>query len=220
MNALAKNEPPSQIAVKFAPVLEIADVKRALEIPRFAHLTDGCQRNFLTVLLLNSKDRDEADLVEDVRLLVEAGADVNAGEGKAHVLPLQAAVGFGRSRVARFLLDHGANANALDREGSNAVKYAVDAIICGGHDFGLLALVLDRGADVNAYRKDWGTPLDEIYWRGCCAKDRRGVRKVVTSLVQHGGKSPRTDEEKRRQRKRDPETARLLRNILADLDRS
>lgn len=57
-----------------------------------------------------------------VSLLVERGADVNAGEGMNSAL--HGAAGFGYVEIARYLLDQGADFSALDHEGRTPLDVA------------------------------------------------------------------------------------------------
>jgi ankyrin repeat protein len=60
------------------------------------------------------------------KLLVEAGADVNA-EGGKYGSALQASVAKGHSMIALFLLDNGANVNQLGGLYGNALNAAIEA---------------------------------------------------------------------------------------------
>ena len=62
-----------------------------------------------------------AELVIAASLLA-AGADLNAGDGMA--TPLHAAVTFNQPAMARWLLDHGANAGAKDYNGKTPLDLA------------------------------------------------------------------------------------------------
>jgi len=130
--------------------------------------------------------------IEVVKLLVEAGADVNA-EGWP---PLCRAVDENNTAIAEYLIDHGANVNVYPVEGwgplqetvhiSNSIEM-VKLLIARGADINskvypvlnsainqerkdLCEFLIERGADVNAKDK-WGhTPLhyairkDDLYF--------------------------------------------------------
>lgn len=81
-----------------------------------------------------------------------AGASVNArGTGRS---PLFLAVGEGRLRAVRYLLDEGADVNARESDGNTAVTEAAFF----GH-IPVIKELLVRGADVNAISGN-GTALD------------------------------------------------------------
>ena len=80
-----------------------------------------------------------AGQIEVADILVRAGADVNAGRNGNTAL--HAAARFGRTEMAAWLLDHGADPNARDRQGKTPLTLAVDA----GHDT-VAALLRDHGA--------------------------------------------------------------------------
>jgi len=56
-------------------------------------------------------------------VLLSAGADVNAGEGGN--APLHGAAMFGRTQMAKWLIDNGANVNGADYEGKTPLKIAL-----------------------------------------------------------------------------------------------
>lgn len=85
--------------------------------------------------------------IEVVRLLLAAGADVNATSGQRYGTPLQLAAKRGTLDVIEFLLDHGADINAaspMEESGKTALQVAVDA-----GNFEVARLLLTRGADIN-----------------------------------------------------------------------
>lgn len=60
--------------------------------------------------------------VAAAEILVERGADVNAGQGRN--TPLHGAVYFGQIHMVAWLLAHGANMNALDHKGNTPLTVA------------------------------------------------------------------------------------------------
>src|SRR5690348_7845452 len=56
-----------------------------------------------------------------IKLLLEAGADVNAGGGR---MPLEAALVAGKWEIAEFLVANGADVNGLARTGQRLLEYA------------------------------------------------------------------------------------------------
>ena len=90
--------------------------------------------------------------VEIVRLLIDAGADVNKVWGSG-MTPLMRAVIAGRTEVARVLIEHGAHINAVNDEGLTAVRHAVNSA-----NTEILGLLIGSGADVSIADKKGNTP--------------------------------------------------------------
>ncbi len=118
-----------------------------------AHLDDGAPlRNAATgVDLLTVAARGGS--VPAVQLLLERGADVDCGA-------LQAAAAAGHPAVVRTLLSAGAD---VDRRDPDTGLTALHAAVTGGPDGwddGVVRLLLDARADVNATTSDGATALD------------------------------------------------------------
>jgi len=122
-----------------------------------------------------------------VRLLLEAGAEVNARDGEGNTplheagwcgksvklllehgaeieaqnnkgeTALMEAMGFYDKSGRDVLLAHGANVNAKDAEGKSLLHKAL-----GCYSTDLAAWLLDHGADVNARDKEGRTPLHDV----------------------------------------------------------
>ena len=112
--------------------------------------------------------------VKIVRHLLAHGAAVTARtEGRGET-PLHWAVGAGRTRVARILVERGADVNATDESGFTALHWAsflADAVLAD--------LLLDAGADANKPDRRGRTPL---YWAA-----GRYRREVAVVLRNRGG---------------------------------
>jgi len=113
-------------------------------------LAEGAPLDICTAAMLGRKDALAAMLREDVtlvyakgahslpllyyttiyghtdiaKLLLEAGADVNAGAGANTAL--HGAAQFGQSGIARWLIEHGADINAQDFNGKTPREVAID----------------------------------------------------------------------------------------------
>jgi len=97
---------------------------------------------------------DYKETKEIARLLVEAGADVNA---KLNDWPLLLeAVGFGDINLVKLFLEHGANISETNDLGQNALIIAVSY-----GDYNMAKFLIDNGIDVNKKDEDGVTALME-----------------------------------------------------------
>lgn len=118
---------------------------------------------------------------EAVRVLLAAGADVNAlSHSKVPYIPsntaLHAAIAGERSlEVVRLLLDRGARSDILDSSGHTALHTAAF------HDDNveLIQLLIQHGADPSVRSEDGGTPLEIAL--------RQGNHRVAELLQAHPG---------------------------------
>ena len=89
-----------------------------------------------------------------IRVLLEAGADVNANSQSRESTPLMAAAGNGQAEAVQFLINSGADLEAKDSPGRTCLFRAVES-----GDKKTVQVLIDSGADVNV-SDDWGvTPL-------------------------------------------------------------
>ena len=86
------------------------------------------------------------------RLLLEAGADVNAKQADGFV-PLHGAAQNGQVEMIELLMEHGANVNTPDDDGKTALAYALDE----GH-VEAANLLRRHGADLALHRVPQGRP--------------------------------------------------------------
>jgi truncated hemoglobin YjbI len=100
------------------------------------------------------RDRCQADSGAVVRLLVQAGADVNACGGVKACTALHMAARRGNVAVAEALIEAGANLEARDDGGDTPLRRAVN---CGQPE--VAALLLSRGADLHSRGSRGLTPL-------------------------------------------------------------
>ncbi|MCG6962109.1 MAG: ankyrin repeat domain-containing protein [Acidobacteria bacterium] len=113
---------------------------------------------------------------EQVRSLVEQGADIDDTEGSSYGSPLSTAARKGHLEIVRLLLDAGAEIDFRnDDMGATPLMMAVDA-----GQVGVAAFLVDRGADVNATDFDGATAF--MYAR--CA--REDVRDQMIRLLSRG----------------------------------
>ena len=93
--------------------------------------------------------------VELVRLLVDAGADLEAPTRIGDLTPLHIGAELGQSGTVRALLEAGANAESRNVNGSTPLHFAA---LSGNVE--TVEALADHGADVNAREARWGqTPL-------------------------------------------------------------
>ena len=112
-----------------------------------------------------------------VRLLLEAGRDVNTPAAECGRTALQAASGDGHKDVVKLLISHGADVNA-----SAAAWYGITALQAaseGGHE-DIVMLLISHSADVNASAAATSgrTALQ--------AASKGGHKDVVKLLISHG----------------------------------
>ena len=92
---------------------------------------------------------------ETVEALLASGAEVNAASRESmKVTPLNSAAAARQTAIARVLIAHGANVNAL-AEGDFTPLHEAAA----NGDLEFATLLLDHGADIDARTKDGLTPL-------------------------------------------------------------
>src|SRR6266702_3108630 len=127
----------------------------------------------------NSQDRSHDNGVHVARLLLEQGVDVNA-QPKHKWTPLHFASYYGKPDIIQLLLDHGANANTESENGENPLHKVCGNSQSKSQEDGVRVarLLLERGVDVNAQRKDKWTPLHlaSYHWKS----------DIVRLLLDHG----------------------------------
>ncbi|SBU01532.1 Ankyrin (modular protein) [Candidatus Promineifilum breve] len=100
--------------------------------------------------------------------------------------PLQLACFFGREEVARYLIEKGANVNAVSLN-AMAVQ-PLHSAVAGDHT-AVVALLLAAGADANAAQQDGFRPLH--------AAAQNGNAEIARLLLAHGGDPALTDDQGR-----------------------
>lgn len=108
----------------------------------------------------------EAGKIEVVKLLVEAGADVNAGSWP----PLCRAVDKNNTAIAEYLIDHGARVNYPEDMGPLQIAPYIS------NNIEMVKLLIAKGADINAGIV--GTALHRAIWME--------NKDIFELLIQHG----------------------------------
>lgn len=120
--------------------------------------------------------QDSETQFQIIKMLVEAGADVNKRQVLGLKSPLYAAAEYSHDlRVLQFLIDNGAIPNCLNNCGSTPLHVA--AIL---HKYEFCQLLIERGADILACDTINGTPLL------AATNTRRCDSSIIELLLQHG----------------------------------
>jgi len=115
---------------------------------------------------------------ETVKILLDAGADVNAqARNKMKVRPIHAAAAAAQIEVTRSLIERGADVNERQEAGFTPLHEAA-----GSGKIEFARLFLDHGGDVNAKTDDGKTPLTLAM--------EAGQEKMVKFLRERGATSP------------------------------
>ena len=160
ISADAKGESTKGTALHAATLRRHPEVVKALLA---AHADPGLATSFKNTALhcacwaaADQAEEDRPKQLEIIRMLLDAGADINALNGGKST-PLALATASGDADIVRVLLEHGADANLADAEGKAPLHDASDQ--------GFLEVVrelLAHGADANGSHagvyKHW-TPL-------------------------------------------------------------
>ena len=127
------------------------------------------------------------DRFEIARILIAAGAEVNAAANRGYFrgsTPLHAAARRGHAAMVALLLEHGADVGAAPADGHFAGYTALHGAAKGGHREVIMRL-LAASADVNA------TTGEEYHGGICTPLDLAKTPEVRDLLVERGGKSAR-----------------------------
>eukprot|EP00123_Amoebidium_parasiticum_P010521 comp20160_c0_seq1/m.24950 comp20160_c0_seq1/g.24950 ORF comp20160_c0_seq1/g.24950 comp20160_c0_seq1/m.24950 type:complete len:969 (-) comp20160_c0_seq1:35-2941(-) len=87
--------------------------------------------------------------LENIKLLVQAGTNVNSKSTRSKHTALHMAAAEGHIDVVKFLLSHGAEVNIVDRWGHTPLKNALD-----NHHKDIVALLTQKGAQAVSYDTD------------------------------------------------------------------
>nr|7TBO_A Chain A, D12 LOV2-DARPin fusion [synthetic construct]7TBO_B Chain B, D12 LOV2-DARPin fusion [synthetic construct] len=130
---------------------------------------DKLRKAYLILALLEAAKKGQ---IEEVRRLLELGADANGADGTG-TTPLHLAAYSGHLEIVEVLLKHGADVDASDVFGYTPLHLAA----YWGH-LEIVEVLLKNGADVNAMDSDGMTPLHlAAKW---------GYLEIVEVLLKHG----------------------------------
>lgn len=182
--------------VAFLDAVQYGDVKKVQamlqEDPSLVHVENHLSETALNVAV-------ELDKKAIVRILVEAGSDVNHDTSRLGT-PLSYVAYFGDAGMIEILLDAGAEVDLPSKWHHDAPL--LNACLRGKYEN--VKLLLDRGADVNLRNEYGNTPLHKALY----AVDEDNQIRIIKLLIERGadvnaknydGLPPRMDAELRMQ---------------------
>ena len=143
-----------------------------------SHIEDAQGRNSLHHLSSHLNEVDPQDILGVTQLLLEYGVDVNVLDEK-HETPLHIASSIGHLENIRFLLDHGAKADAENVDGQIPLHLVSQYQDFNDANANVTRLFLQRGMEVNTRdSKQQATPLHFASFRG--------QFEIALALLDHG----------------------------------
>ena len=166
-------------------------------IDDYKNRPDLYPKNFINNFFLDIKNaqrddenaqRDDAKGSEQIKLVLEAGADSNTKVDETGSTALMRAAHRGYEKTAKLLLEHGADVNAKDKDGATALMLATSH----GHE-NTARLLLEHGADVNAKNTNKVETYTDrqgvVYEVGSSAlmiAAKGGRNEIAKLLLEHG----------------------------------
>ena len=126
--------------------------------------------------------------IESLRILLDAGVDVNACEKTGVTALMSAVIMFGRSNVAKLLLERGAHVTGKFVQGVTPLMRAAEA---GSSD--IVALLIKAGSDVKARSASGETVLQWAVLSG----DLKTVRMILDVLTRENASINERNEDKK-----------------------
>lgn len=122
-----------------------------------------------------------------VSRLLEAGADPNLSEpGDIGATPLMIAAYYDHINIMKKLLAYGADINARDKTGINALFYVFIGIVKRRNYLRAVRWLVEHGIDLNARHKESGKSV--LTFMGDPRKGERRFNEVDRYLLAHGAK--------------------------------
>jgi ankyrin repeat protein len=147
-------------------------ISSPVPIPPPVPVSPATQSDFFDAILANN--------CFEAAKLVEVGADINALSTDNHTIKvrglnafvasgqtaLHMAAFYGKTEAVEWLLEEGANVNALDSEGNPPILDAMMGGLLIYDRLDIATLLIENGADINAQDEGGWTPLLDAAW-GC-----------------------------------------------------
>ena len=147
---------------------EAGGTTREVESATIAGATGATRGDDLALITASSRGD-----VDEVKSLLERGADVHARDGTGGTTPLIAAAYENNVEVARVLIEAGADVNVKDETQQSAYLISTSEV---GDDPRLLDLTLANGADVRS--------LDSYNGTGLIRAAERGYVRIIQRLLE------------------------------------
>lgn len=137
-------------------------------------------------------------MIRLVKLLIKAGADINAkneyGDSLLHIISFDYCFcGIEKKyvsmeKVFKLLITEGANVNAKNSTGATPLHYGAHIIYCGTEElsYSLIKLLIKSGANINDKDDDGDTPLHSIIWNVLANENFGEYIKYIKLLIEEG----------------------------------
>ncbi|MFH1393798.1 MAG: ankyrin repeat domain-containing protein [Candidatus Micrarchaeota archaeon] len=167
-----------------AHYLNVEEVREALQGGADANARDRSDDETTAIIQVCSNgdgEKSRPERAEIAKMLIDAGADVNAQSGSGNTA-LSEACCFGHIDAVKLLLDAGADVNLAGNAGSTPLMMASHGTISEGHESTeIVQMLLEAGADVNAE-----CTLNIECKTALMGAARAGETDIVRLLLEHG----------------------------------